>query len=204
MGIISNIFGYPLGWIMYFIYSFIPNYGVSIVIFTLITKFLLFPISVKQQKSQAAMAIFSPKLENLKKQYAKNPQKLQEEQMKLYSEEGINPMASCLPLLIQLPILYGIFDVVYRPISHILHFDKATVTQATEIAKTVLGSEKSFNTRPELYILKAIEEKPELFSSMPDLVNKVNGFHNNLFGVIDLGQVQIGRASCRERVSSPV
>jgi YidC/Oxa1 family membrane protein insertase len=64
------------------------------------------------------MASFNPKLEELKKKYGKNPQKLQEEQMKLYSEEGINPMASCFRLLYKLFILFGVFDVVYKPISH--------------------------------------------------------------------------------------
>lgn len=98
MGFISELIGYPLGWIMWAVYALVKNYGVAILIFTFIVRLILFPLSVKQQKSTAAMAAFQPKLDKLKKQYANNPNKLQEEQMKLYAEENINPMASCLPM----------------------------------------------------------------------------------------------------------
>ena len=77
MGVISQILGTVLGWIMWLVYKLCGDYALSIVIFTLITKIILFPISVKTQKNSAAMAAFSPKLEKLKKQYANNPQKLQ-------------------------------------------------------------------------------------------------------------------------------
>lgn len=102
MGFISELIGYPLGWIMWAVYALVKNYGVAILIFTFIVRLILFPLSVKQQKSTAAMAAFQPKLDKLKKQYANNPNKLQEEQMKLYAEENINPMASCLPMFLQL------------------------------------------------------------------------------------------------------
>jgi YidC/Oxa1 family membrane protein insertase len=189
MSIFESIIGYPLGWLMYFIYYFIPNYGISILLFTLVIKIILFPISVHQQKSQAAMAAFNPKLEELKKKYAKNPQKLQEEQMKLYSEEGINPMASCLPTIIQLFILFGVFDVVYKPISHILRYNKDTINQAKEIAKQFFGTEKSFEHRVEPYILKAVKEHADAFSSaMPDFFKDASSFHNTFLG-IDLNKI---------------
>ncbi|MGN0643211.1 MAG: YidC/Oxa1 family membrane protein insertase [Huintestinicola sp.] len=196
MGFISELIGIPLGWIMWLIYTLVKNYGVAIAIFTVIVRFLLFPISVKQQKSSAAMAAFSPKLEKLKKQYANNPNKLQEEQMKLYSEEGINPMASCLPMFIQLFILYGVFDVVYRPITHILRVGKDVIAKATEITANisvndhlVYGSEKFFSNRPELYIVEAVKTYPEYFQEFPDLVEKVTAFNNHLFGFINLGSI---------------
>ena len=142
MGWISEAIGSVLGLIMWLMYKIPPyNYALAIVLFTLVTKIILFPLSVKQQKSAAAMAAFQPKLEKLKKQYANNQQKLQEEQMKLYSEEGINPMASCLPLFIQFPILYGIFDVVYRPISHILRFSSDVIESARAITEKIFTAD---------------------------------------------------------------
>ena len=191
----SEIIGYPLGWVMWLMYQITDNYAWSIVIFTLIIKILLFPLSVKQQKSSAALAAFQPKLEKLKKQYANNQQKLQEEQMKLYSEEGINPMASCLPLFIQLPILYGVFDVVYRPITHIIRASKDVITQATEITKGILeaagASLSNFNQRPEIYIVKEMQKNPDAFSSLnnPEFVEDVTSFNNKLFGIVDLGDI---------------
>ncbi len=194
----SEIIGYPLGWVMWLMYQITHNYAWSIIFFTLITRIILFPLSVKQQKSTAAMAAFQPKLEKLKKQYANNQQKLQEEQMKLYSEEGINPMASCLPLLIQFPILYGIFDVVYRPLTHILRVGKDAVAAASEITKGIFEAGGGtvpayFQARPEIYIVKEVQKHPGAFSEMtahfPDFVEKVTDFNNKLFGIVDLGDI---------------
>ncbi|MBP1549324.1 MAG: YidC/Oxa1 family membrane protein insertase [Oscillospiraceae bacterium] len=192
----SEIIGYPLGWVMWLMYQITENYAWSIVIFTLIIKIILFPLSVKQQKSSAAMAAFQPKLEKLKKQYANNQQKLQEEQMKLYSEEGINPMASCLPLFIQLPILYGVFDVVYRPITHIIRASKDVIESAKVIAKGLMENAgvtdfANFNQRPEIYIVKEVQKNPDAFASLnnPEFVEEVSNFNNKLFGIVDLGDI---------------
>jgi YidC/Oxa1 family membrane protein insertase len=172
---------------MWFFYLVTHNYAASILFFTFVTRVILFPLSVKQQKSQAAMSAFTPKLEELKKKYANNQQKLNEEQMKLYSEEGINPLASCLPLLIQLPILYGVFDVVYRPITHIIRASKDVIEQATTIAATLFGTDRNFQLRPETYVVRAVKENPELFTSLPvDFTEKIQDFNNTLFG-LDLG-----------------
>ncbi|MDE6600478.1 MAG: YidC/Oxa1 family membrane protein insertase [Oscillospiraceae bacterium] len=191
----SKLIGIPLGYIMWLMYQITHNYAWSIILFTLVTKIILFPLSVKQQKSSAAMAAFQPKLEKLKKQYANNQQKLQEEQMKLYSEEGINPMASCLPLFIQFPILYGIFDVVYRPLTHILHAKDDAIDAATKITEGIFGDAVPvyFKHRPEIYIVKEVQKDPSAFASMaekfPDFTEKVVGFNNKLFGIVDLGDI---------------
>lgn len=191
MGVISQIIGYPLGWIMWLIYQVCHNYAFSIIIFTLITKIIMFPLSVKTQKSTAAMQALQPKLEKLKKQYGKNQEKYNEETMKLYTEEGINPMASCWPMFIQFPILYGIFDVVYRPITHILRINKDIIEAAKELLlNTSYGAEKYFQHRPEMYIVQAVNNDPELFADakFSELVSKVRDFseHSTLFGA-DLG-----------------
>ncbi len=192
----SKLIGYPLGLIMWLVYQIVDNYALSLVFFTIITRILLFPISVKQQKSTAAMQSMQPKLDRLKKQYANNQQKMQEEQMKLYSDEGINPMGSCLPMLIQLPILYGVFDVVNRPITHILRFGTEIMDWAKKItidyytANEIKGTSISTITnRVELYVMKLVKLHPEQFSENPDFVEKVSGFKNTLFGFIDLGDI---------------
>ncbi|MDE5742328.1 MAG: YidC/Oxa1 family membrane protein insertase, partial [Oscillospiraceae bacterium] len=193
-----ELIGYPLGWIMWLFYQITHNYAWSIVFFTIVTKILLFPLSVKQQKSTAAMTAFQPKLEKLKKQYANNQQKLQEEQMKLYAEEGINPMSSCLPLLIQFPLLYGIFDVVYKPIYHILRAGRPAIDAATNIAREIFTKDGGtvpayFEYRPEIYIIKEVQKDPSAFAAMneqyPDFVENVSEFSNKLFGIVDLGDM---------------
>ena len=118
--------------------------------------------------------------------------------MKLYSEEGINPMASCLPLFIQFPILYGIFDVVYRPLTHILHAGKDAINAAAEITRNIFTANGGavpayFEHRPEIYIVKEVQKDPSAFSSMaeqfPDFAEKVVNFNNKLFGIVDLGDI---------------
>lgn len=194
MNFISHLLGIPLGLLMWAIFSVIKNYGVAIAVFTLVIRLILVPISVSQQKSTASIAAIQPKLDKLKKQYANNPNKMQEEQMKLYQEENINPMASCLPMLFQLIFLYGVFDVVYRPLTHVLRIGSETITALTEAAKPLFEGNSYFNSRPELYILQAVNEHPEAFSGMnisQDILAKVIDFsqNNKLFGVIDLGAI---------------
>lgn len=193
MGFISELIGYPLGWIMWAVYALVKNYGVAILIFTFIVRLILFPLSVKQQKSTAAMAAFQPKLDKLKKQYANNPNKLQEEQMKLYAEENINPMASCLPMFLQLFFLYGVFDVEYRPLYHILRISKQGIEALKTVAAPMFEGVNYFNSRPELYILQAVKDNPAAFEGAegvtPEMLEKISGFNNKLFGIIDLGAI---------------
>ncbi|MGN0622103.1 MAG: YidC/Oxa1 family membrane protein insertase [Porcipelethomonas sp.] len=185
----SKLIGIPLGWIMYFLYNFIPNYGICIILFTLVTKIILFPTAYKSQLGTARMQSINPKLAQLKKQYANNQQKLAEEQQKLYQQEGVNPMGSCLPMIIQMIILYGVFYVVYRPISHILRLGDY-VNQAKDIIiNNGWYTEAQLKSREELYILQAVKDHKDAFAGLGDgFADKVAEFKNTFLGV-DLGSI---------------
>lgn len=86
----------------------VPSYALAIVLLTVILKVILFPLTVKQMKSMKAMQELQPKIKELEKKY-KDPKKKQEAMMELYKKHGANPMSGCLPLLIQFPILIGLF-----------------------------------------------------------------------------------------------
>ncbi|MBQ9207965.1 MAG: YidC/Oxa1 family membrane protein insertase [Oscillospiraceae bacterium] len=192
MNFISNILGYPLGLVMWLIYKLVKNYGIAILLFTFLVRLIMFPLSVKQQKSSAVMAAFSPKLEEIKKKYANNPNKQQEEQMKLYEEEGVNPMASCLPMLIQLVFLYGVFDVIYRPLHHIARLSNDTINSIKEIAAPLFEGNNYFNSRPELFILQSVQNDPAYYLDngvSAEIVNSITSFNNKLFGIVDLGTI---------------
>lgn len=189
MGFISELIGSILGLIMWPVYSLVKNYGIAIAIFTVIMRLLLFPLSVKQQKMVAANAAFAPKLEALKKKYANNPTKLQEEQMKLYAEENINPMSSCLPMFLQMFVLFGMIDVVYRPLTHVARIGKDTIEALKTVAAPLFEGNSSFSSRPELFILQSVKDNPSLFTDSgigADVIQKIFDFDNMLFG-IDLG-----------------
>ena len=102
------IIGIPLGWIMNWLQQLIGNYGWTLVVFTVIVKILMTPLTIKQQKSSAKMAAFQPKMKELENRYKNNKAKYQEEMMKLYEREGYSPTSGCLPTVIQMIILFGI------------------------------------------------------------------------------------------------
>ena len=104
-----------IGWVLAKIYDFVPNYGVSIIILTLIIRFVLFPLGVKQIKSMQHMQAIQPKIKDIQKKYKGNKQKAQEETMKLYKEAGVNPLGGCLPVLAQFPILIAMYAVIRAP-----------------------------------------------------------------------------------------
>ena len=87
----------------------IPSYGMAIILVTVVIKMILYPLTVKQVKSMKAMQELQPKMKRLQEQYKTNPQLLQQEMQKLYREAGVNPLAGCLPMLVQMPILMAIF-----------------------------------------------------------------------------------------------
>ena len=180
MNALYDIIGIPFGYLMMLIFNICNNYAVSIIIFTVVTKLLLLPVNYKTQKNAARMQLLSPKLEKLRKSYSNNQQKLQEETQKLYVQEGINPMGSCLPAFIQMFLLFGVLDVVYKPLTHILRFDKGIRKAAAGIAGTKLN-----NLRCELHIMSDLSENPGNYSGLSgDFLNKVRDFNNNftIFG----------------------
>ena len=92
------------------------SYGLAIILLTIIVKAALYPLTVKQLRSMKAMQEIQPELQKLQEKHKNNPQMLQMKMMELYKERGVNPMAGCLPLLIQMPILMGMYYALF-------HFD---------------------------------------------------------------------------------
>ncbi len=115
----------PLGYIIDLIYRLVQNYGLSIIIFTIIVKLLLIPLNLKSQKAMRKQQKIQPILTELQKKYANDQQKLQQEMMKLYKDNDVSMAGGCLPMLIQFPILIGLYRVIQAPIKYLLHVDIA-------------------------------------------------------------------------------
>lgn len=94
-----------------FLQSFIPNWGVTIIIFSIFLKFALYPLSAPQMRSSQKMKLLAPQMTQIREKYKDDMQKQQRETMNLYSEYGVNPMGGCLPMLLQMPILYTLWTV---------------------------------------------------------------------------------------------
>ena len=113
-----TIFAKPIGYLLMGIYKLVGNYGLSLIILTLIVKLALYPLYAKQMKSSAGMQEMSAKAQDIQRRYADDREKMNEEMQKLYSETGFNPMSGCLPMLIQFPIIMGLFALLRNPIKY--------------------------------------------------------------------------------------
>lgn len=105
------------------------NYVLALVLFTLIVKILMLPLSIKQQRSMMAQQRIQPKVAALQEKYKDDREKLNEETIKLYEKEGVSPTGGCLPLLIQFPILIGLYRIIQRPLTYILALPAASIVE---------------------------------------------------------------------------
>ena len=137
----------------------VPSYALAIILISVLLKIILFPLMQKQMKSTMNMQEVQPKLEYLQKKYKNNPEKMNEEVMKLYKEYNVNPMSGCLPLLIQMPILIGLFGALRQ-----YHFEPAE--HATFFWIPNLGDKDPFFILPVLVALTMfIQQKISMGSS---------------------------------------
>jgi len=126
MSVLYNAFGF----VLFQIYQLVNNYGIAIILFTLLVKFCILPLNIRQTKSMKEMQALQPELQKLQKKYKNNSAKLNQETTKLYKLYKINPLAGCLPLLLQLPIIYSLFGALRNPQLYVfINGDTTAVSQ---------------------------------------------------------------------------
>ncbi len=108
----------PIGLLLTWIYKLVGNYGISLIILTFLVKLVLYPLYAKQIKSTAGMTEMSEKSREIQARYANDKEKMNEEMQKLYAESGFNPASGCLPMLIQFPIIMGLFALLRNPMKY--------------------------------------------------------------------------------------
>ena len=116
---ILGVIAKPMGLLLDLLYGFIGNYGISIIIFTVFVKLCLYPLYIKQTKSTAMMSEMQPKIKALQNKYGNDQEMLNIKMQELYKEEKFNPMGGCLPMLIQMPIIMGLFALLRNPMRYI-------------------------------------------------------------------------------------
>jgi YidC/Oxa1 family membrane protein insertase len=108
-----SILALPLFWLMKVFYNIIPNYGVSIIILTIIVRIPFIPLINKGQKSMKKLQDIQPKMAEIREKYKKDPQRMQKELMELYKKHKVNPMGGCLPMLLQIPVFFALYKVLF-------------------------------------------------------------------------------------------
>lgn len=179
-----------LGWVLREIYAalgyispFFQNYALAIFLFTLLINLVFLPINFNQQRTTAKQTALRPKLDLLKKKCGNDNQKYNLEMQALYRRENVKMMGGCLPLLIRLPFLWGVWRAISNPLSYIIMVGGETIDQAKEY---LLGNVADFANRQLAQIteLDVLHHLDKLQTAMPDLYNQATGYVNfNLFGI---------------------
>lgn len=108
-----------LGSLLAFFYGWVHSYGIAIILVTVVVRLALFPLTAKQARSMAAMQKVQPEIKRIQTKHKEDPQKRNEETMKIYKEHGINPLAGCLPLVAQMPIFFALFAVLRKAYQYV-------------------------------------------------------------------------------------
>lgn len=153
MGFIASLFGYVLN----FLYNLVQNYGLAIIIFTLLLKVFLLPLSIKQQKAMKKNSKMQEEMQKLQVKYKNDPQMLNQEVMQLYKREKVSPFSGCLSSILQFVIFISVFYLVSRPLSYMKKIDPEVIKNyTTEITES--GENSSY---PEIKIIETKSEDDE-------------------------------------------
>ena len=149
----ANMFGLFLN----FLYSLVQNYGLAIIIFSICIKLILFPISIKQQKTLKKSAKVQAKVKELQNKYSNNPEKLNQEVMELYKNEKMNPFSGCLSSIVQILLLLSVFYLVRSPLTYMKKVEPAVI----ETYKEQLSEESKNSAYPEIAIIQQFGSQDE-------------------------------------------
>ena len=181
-----DFLGTPIGYLMDWIYSLVSNYGLTIIVLTILFKLVLLPLTLKQQKSTQAMQAIQPRMAEIQKKYANEKERQSQEIMKLYKEYNVNPMAGCLPTLIQFPILIGLYGAIAKPLKFMLHMSADQINKLCELVGITSGGNSYY------YQIQVAEK-----ASSPEFIGKateiVSNFHSLDFSFLGINLSQSPR-----------
>lgn len=177
---LASMFGYILN----FLYNIVNNYGLAIILFTVIIKLVMLPLSIKQQKTMKKSAKIQEKMKILQFKYKNDPEKMNQEMMNLYKSENMSPFSGCLSTIVQFLLLLSIFYLVRSPLTYMKKIPIDTIN--TYINQLKEEGKNTGNVYPEIDIIR---EKDWLQEKNPNDENVKNiGIQMNMLG-LDLSQV---------------
>lgn len=179
------ILGTPLGYVMEWIYKLIPNYGWDIILFTLLVRIISLPLTIHQQKTTARMSAFQPMVAEIQKKYKNDSEKQQAELQKLQTEYGYSPTAGCLPMFLNFFVIFGVIEVVYRPLQRMFHISAETLTAAADVL-TGMGVSTTTVTRDGTiltYVANGVQEVMNCFTAGELETVQEFATHMDFFGI---------------------
>lgn len=157
MASISSLFGYVLN----FIYNLVHNYGLAIILFSILLKLILLPLSIKQQKTMKKTAKIQEKVKEIQDKYKNDQNKMNQEMMDLYKKEKLNPFSGCLTSIIQIILLFAMFGLVRNPLTYMKKIDNTTIENYKNEIRQELGENSISNNYPEISVVKYVNEYKE-------------------------------------------
>ncbi len=154
MSSISNLFGYVLN----FIYEIVNNYGLAIILFSILLKLILLPLSIKQQKTMKKTAKIQEKVKEIQEKYKNDPTRMNQEMMDLYKKENMSPFSGCLISIIQIVLLFAMFYLVRSPLTYMKKIDSETIENYKIEMNQELGENSVSVNYPEISILKYVND----------------------------------------------
>lgn len=151
----ADIFGYILNWI----YLLVQNYGLAIIIFSVLIKLAMLPLSIKQQKTLKKNEKVQKEMKILQIKHKGNPERLNQEMMELYKREKINPFGGCFSVIIQFILLLAMFSLVRSPLTFMKQIEEPVITEKIEEIKKENGENSMSRTYPEMSVIKYVQEK---------------------------------------------
>ena len=170
-----------LGPLVKLLYTFIGNYAGTMIVATILIKLAMFPLSLHQQKSTAKMSVFQPLMNEIQQKYKNDPQKQQEELLRLQQEHGFNPMAGCLPMLLTMLVLFGFLGVVYYPVQYIFGVPADAIQTACESLGIATANTATMQTALIQAIHNGAVIDPSIISA--DIVTEIQNFNTMFFGM---------------------
>lgn len=179
----------PLGQFLYLIYNTLGlhNYGLAIIIFTLLIKLILLPLTIKQYRSTAKMQEIQPQIQEIQKRYKNDKEKLNQELMKVYQENKVNPAGGCLPLLIQMPILISLYWVITQPLKFMLNKTPDQIKQLIDYVSTKISAAQMGYSR-EIGVINYFNQHRDELLNIGNLLKPEELINLNFLG-LNLGRI---------------
>ena len=190
---LSNIFGYLLN----FFYNLIGNYGIAIILFSLVVKLLMIPLSIKQQRSQQKSIKLQTEMKQIQFKYKNDPEKLNQETMALYKRENMSPFSGCLLAIIQMILLFSVFYMVREPLTYMKKMDKDQINSYVNILKEENMVQNQAYAQmtviSEANNIKQIQDEKELTESQKKLKEVIGDNLDNICTNMDLLDIDLSK-----------
>lgn len=181
-----DLLGSLFGYIVQIFYVIFKNFGVAIIFFTIATRLLMFPLTIKQQKSTAAQQRLQPKINEIKNRCGNDKEAYNREVQELYTKEGVSMSGGCLPMLIQFPLFFGMYAAIRQPLTNVLHISKDVVQNLCNALGIATDASNYYYEVRLMEKIRDLAAGGDVILSSADVVSSADAGSGVLSGVVNV------------------